>query len=182
MEGGGVSEHHIKLMALFFYYVFLDKHITLKATRKAFKIQKKMLAHKQSQATQQPLSLAQKSMMDPIVLMISTCLEVWQKYKKHGFHQKNKNLQGFYDIDSHEHGFSASVDLGPWCDFLKEAEEHVILVVIFSQVLLLSDKDIAKGMGVSIGTVRYRLGYGLRLLGSMYPYGVTRLCSTEDIN
>lgn len=168
-----MSENHIKLMALFFYYVFLEKRITLKATQKAFKMQKKILVHKQNQATQKQLISAQKP--TSMALMISTCLHIWQKYKKYGFHKKDKNLQGFYNIDSHQYGFSSSIDLGPWCDFLKEAEEHVILVVIFSHILLLSEKDIAKGMGVSVGTVRYRLGYGLRLLGSMSPYGVTRL-------
>ena len=56
--------------------------------------------------------------------------------------------------------------------FLKEAEDEVVLVVILSKILLFQDKDIAKGMGISIGTVRYRLGYGLRCLGSMSPPGV----------
>ena len=168
-----MSEDHIKRMTLFFYYLFLEKPITLKASQKAIQMQKKLLA--QNQTVQKQVDSYRKPLDTPLSLMVSTCLSVWKKYQKQGFHKKKVPSNGFYQVESQTEDFSCPVDLAPWCDFLKEAEDEVILVMIFSKILLLPDQDIARGMGISIGTVRYRLGSGLRLLGRMSPYGVTRL-------
>lgn len=60
-------------------------------------------------------------------------------------------------------------DLGPWREFQKGAMLDELLVVIWSSVLDFSNEDIAKGWGVSVGTVKYRLALGLRKLGGMLP-------------
>ena len=169
-------EPYMKSILLFFYYLFLEEKIVLKATHKVLKKQKESLAQlqKQNKTMQDHYNLQeQKSNQEintPISLLISSCLQVWRKYQKYSF-LKNKNKQILNGV-SHNRNFIHPVDLGPWCDFLREAEDEVVLVVILSKILLFSDKDIARGMKTSIGTVRYRLGYGLRYLGSMSPPGV----------
>ena len=112
----------------------------------------------------------QKIKQEVISLLISSCLLVWKKYQKYSF-SKNKNKQMLRGA-SHQGSFTLSFDSEPWCDFLRETEDEVVLVVILSKVLLFKDEDIAKAMKVSIGTVKYRLGYGLRCLGNMSPAGV----------
>lgn len=169
-------EPHIRSILLFFYYLFLEEKMTLKATHKVLKKQKQALAQLQKQNNvMQDYSLQeqefhQEVLDTPISLLILSCLRVWKKYQKYSF-SKNKNRQPLNDIP-HKGNFIPSADLGPWCDFLKEAEDEAVLVVILSKILLFPEKDIARGMKISIGTVRYRLGYGLRCLGSMYPPGV----------
>ncbi len=59
------------------------------------------------------------------------------------------------------------LDLGPWREFQKLATQDELLAVIWSKVLEIQDHDIAQGLGISEGTVRYRLGRALRKLGSM---------------
>lgn len=167
-----MSEKHIRSITLFFYYLFLEKQITLKATKKTLKRHRKSLQNTQKAQKEQSRHPLQNTCS--LALMISDCLHIWRKYQKHSFHKKHRHSKTFYHCDGKD-GFLSPVDLAPWCDFLREAEEQVIFVMIFSQILLFPDKDIARGMGISEGTVRYRLGHGLRLLGSMAPNGVTRL-------
>lgn len=63
----------------------------------------------------------------------------------------------------------AGFDLGPWREFQKNAALDELLVVTWSSVLGISNEDIAKGWGVTSGTVKYRMALGLRKLGAMVP-------------
>ena len=167
-------EPYVKSIFLFFYYVFLEEKIALKATRKVLKRQKQLLAKLPNRTMQSQFIYSEiyeeTANQEVIILLISSCLQIWKKYQKYSF-SKNKNKQTLKDISNKE-GFIPSVDLEPWCDFLRETEDEVVLVVILSKILLFKDEDIAKAMEISIGTVKYRLGYGLRCLGNMSPSGV----------
>ncbi len=52
-----------------------------------------------------------------------------------------------------------------WMNFLNHADHLEVEAVVLSQILNFTDEEIAKGLGVSVGTVRYRVGRGLRQLG-----------------
>jgi DNA-directed RNA polymerase specialized sigma24 family protein len=56
-------------------------------------------------------------------------------------------------------------DLNAWSGFLNSGETSEVEAVLFSKMLNFSDEEIADGLGVTIGTVRYRVGRGLRHLG-----------------
>ena len=60
-----------------------------------------------------------------------------------------------------------SVEVTYWFDFLKEAESETVTPIIFSQILKVNDDDIAKGLNISVGTLRYRLGKALTKLGGI---------------
>ncbi len=166
-------EPYIKSIFLFFYYIFLEEKIALKATRKVLKRQKQLSTQLPNSSIQsQPIyseMQEQQRRQEVISLLIPSCLQIWKKYQKYSF-SKNKNKQTLRD--AHKVSFTPSFDLEPWCDFLRETEDEVVLVVILSKILLFKDEDIAKAMKISIGTVKYRLGYGLRCLGNMSPSGV----------
>jgi hypothetical protein len=66
------------------------------------------------------------------------------------------------------------IDLGPWREFQKNASEDELLTVIWSKILKFSDLEISEGLGITQGTIRYRLGRALRKLGSM-TQGVGKL-------
>lgn len=68
-----------------------------------------------------------------------------------------------------------ALDIGPWKQFQKEADGDELLAVIWSRVLNIPDQDIAAGIGVSVGTVRHRVGRGLRLLGTFQNLGNQRV-------
>jgi hypothetical protein len=59
----------------------------------------------------------------------------------------------------------SSLDLGIWSSFLTTAHPEECEAVLLSRILKFSDVEIASGIGVSEGTIRYRVGRGLRHLG-----------------
>lgn len=57
------------------------------------------------------------------------------------------------------------LDINVWMSFLGNGEPTEVEAVLLSKILGFSDADIAEGLGVTTGTVRYRVGRGLRHLG-----------------
>lgn len=60
---------------------------------------------------------------------------------------------------------------GPWFEFRKVASEKDFRALLYSKVLNISEEDIAEGLGLPIGTVRYRVGRGLKTLGRICHMG-----------
>ncbi len=60
-----------------------------------------------------------------------------------------------------------TLDLHAWRSFTSRAEQSECEAVLLSRVLGFSDSEIATGLGVTDGTVRYRVGRGLRVLGGL---------------
>jgi DNA-directed RNA polymerase specialized sigma24 family protein len=56
-------------------------------------------------------------------------------------------------------------DLSVWVTFLTAAEAVEVEAVLLSRILAFTDEEIADGLSVTTGTVRYRVGRGLRHLG-----------------
>lgn len=60
---------------------------------------------------------------------------------------------------------------GPWFEFRKLANDKNFNAVLYSKILGVNENEIAEGLGVPVGTVRYRIGHGLKLLGSICQHG-----------
>ncbi len=67
------------------------------------------------------------------------------------------------------------VDIGSWREFLAESDGEVVEAVVFSKILNFKDQPISQGLGITIGTLRYRLGNGIRLLGLVAQPGLVRI-------
>jgi hypothetical protein len=74
--------------------------------------------------------------------------------------------------DPEHSGFQipAEFDMGAWMTFVSSSEPSEVEAVLLSQVLGFTDQEIATGLDVTVGTVRYRLGRGLRHLGGFVEY------------
>jgi hypothetical protein len=59
----------------------------------------------------------------------------------------------------------AELNLPSWISFLTSSSPEDAEAVILSRVLSFSDEEIADGLKITSGTVRYRVGHGLRHLG-----------------
>lgn len=75
-----------------------------------------------------------------------------------------------------------NVDLTVWMRYQKDAPDEDIMTVLFSLVLGISDDDLAEGFQTSVGTIRYRLGKGVRQLGliARNPATSSRSSSAAD--
>lgn len=64
-------------------------------------------------------------------------------------------------------GFQVPPQFNPtaWSNFLTYGDPLEIEAVLLSRILNFTDDEIASGLGVTRGTVRYRVGRGLRRLG-----------------
>lgn len=62
--------------------------------------------------------------------------------------------------------FGKSFDLSLWISFQSAGEPLEVEAVLLSKVLGFTDEEIANGLNTTVGTVRYRVGRGLRHLGA----------------
>ena len=72
-----------------------------------------------------------------------------------------------WTTNAQDRGFRlpGEVDVSLWAAFQTSVDPREVEAVLLSQVLAFTDDEIAEGLGVSKGTVRYRVGRGLRHLG-----------------
>lgn len=148
-----LSEERIKALALFFFYSALDERFAQQAT---------INSYKKCQIRMKKGKLPQDKWPSVIV-------HVTNSY----FEKLNRNKVKPAAI-SYEAGWllKPGLDLGVWMEFQKESELDEFLSVIWSQVLKFSDEEISDGLGLTVGTVRHRVGRGLTKLGSVVRGGI----------
>jgi len=140
-------ENEVKLIALFFFFSVLDD--------------KKAIAASSTAADIFYYRMKKKPDLNPQIALVSVTKLVWNRNKK-------KNLRG-YPQYSTESGWllPEGLDISPWKEFQKSAQEDELLAVIWSKILKINDEDISSALGIPEGTLRYRVGRALRKLGAM---------------
>ena len=83
----------------------------------------------------------------------------WNKYK-------NKISDHFF---SQFKSWAFKEDPKVWKNFYLNSAPDEFLTLIWSRVLKFSEEQIARGLEITEGTVRYRTGRALKLLGSCQP-------------
>ncbi|MNJ93467.1 hypothetical protein D3C87_111490 [compost metagenome] len=142
-----MTEVDVKSIALFFYFAFLDDKKAIEASAHA-------LAFSREKRKKNPE-------LKNSVILVSATKVVWDKYKARvNRGRPNTSVESGWLVPE-------SIDLGPWREFQKTASEDELLTVIWSKILKIDDLDISEGLGITQGTIRYRLGRALRKLGSM---------------
>lgn len=148
-----INEAQLRSIALFFYFAFQDEKLAEQASAKT-------IARIQRRQKEQEF---QESDIDPIIVSISQ--KIWKTYKKNiRTTQSSVSVEGGWLLEK-------DIDLGPWQQFRKESVEDEFLVLIWSKILKFTDESISKGLGVTTGTVRHRVGRALKQLGSMVGEG-----------
>jgi DNA-binding CsgD family transcriptional regulator len=142
-----MTETETQSTALFFYFAFLDDQKAIEAATRA-------LVFCRDRKRKNP------ELKSSVALVVST-KTIWNRYKARiARGRPNTSIESGWLIPE-------GVDLGPWREFQKTASEDELLTVIWSKILKISDNDISEGLGITSGTIRYRLGRALRKLGSM---------------
>ncbi len=144
-----MTEAQIKSVALFFFYVFADKATAFAASTEALHLFEKKIKNLTPNDNVQSF------------LVFST-YKIWKRYLK----RKNK-ISEVNPVTEQGWIVPAPLKLEQWWQFSKDSEPIIVLTLIWSILLEIDEKDIAEGLGVSEGTVRYRTGKALKLLGSI---------------
>lgn len=149
-----MTEADLKSIALFFYFAFLDDQKAIEASSQALALSR--------------VRKAKSPHLKNSVLIVVATRAVWDKYKaRMSRGRPNTSVESGWIIPE-------GLDLGPWREFQKSSSEDELLSVIWSKILKIDDDDISEGLGITQGTIRYRLGRALRKLGSM-TQGVGKL-------
>jgi hypothetical protein len=144
-----VSDSDVKALALFFFFTMLDEKRALHAATQAFEI-----CHQKFKA---------KSELKLPVLIVLSTQKIWDQHKKRLIRGRPQYSQ--------ESGWQLppDIDFNAWKAFQKNSPEEELLALVWSQILNISDEDISAGLGITQGTIRFRVGRALRKLGSAQP-------------
>ncbi|MEK7358727.1 MAG: hypothetical protein AAB250_19940 [Bdellovibrionota bacterium] len=58
------------------------------------------------------------------------------------------------------------IDAQAWAKFHQDSSDGEIVAIVLAKVLGFSEEAIAEGLNVSLGTLKYRIGKGMRQLGA----------------
>ncbi|WP_347358022.1 hypothetical protein [Bdellovibrio sp.] len=149
-----MTEADVQSIALFFYFSLLDDQKAVEASSQA-------LVLCRGRKNRNPE-------LKNSVAIVAATKTIWDKYKvRVSRGRPNTTVESGWLIPD-------SLDLGPWREFQKTASEDELLTVIWSKILKIHDDDISAGLGITAGTIRYRLGRALRKMGSM-TQGVSKI-------
>lgn len=148
-----MSDSDLRAIALFFFFSTLDDNFALNCASEAHSICVK--------------KLQKNPHLNPRITLVAACLECWNKYK-------NKITRGKPQY-SNDSGWMLpkNLNLSSWNEFQKKATEEELLALITSKILNISDEEISIGMGVSIGTLRFRVARGLKKLAACLNHGLS---------
>jgi len=132
-----------QIVAKYFFLLSLDDRLSFSATVKVLS------------------ELKSKNWMD--ASHRSKWVEVLSKWRTRLAGIKPKS----WSEESRERGFLSGLplDLTHWASFQSAVDTSESEAVLLSKILHFTDEEIADGMGITVGTVRYRVGRGLRRLG-----------------
>jgi hypothetical protein len=136
--------------ALFFYFFFLDEAKAQAAT---------ILALKKIKST---FSNEHKGVSPAVFVQITSAISVERKiYSGLGLRRQSSRYIQLPDKSN----------WGPWFEFRKTIDDGVSQVMIYTQLLGVEAHDVASGLGLSLGTIDYRVARGLRFLGDLCRRG-----------
>ncbi len=141
-----MDELAIRDIALFFFFCLLDEE---KAHDLSFR------------AVDEYYELKRKFPSEALpMLVVKSTFKIWNKHKskfQRGRPQINRHMGWTWPHD---------INFGPWMEYQKNAMTDEFIVAIWSLFLKYNDEDIAVGLDLSKGTIRYRLGHALKQLGT----------------
>ena len=138
-------------IGLFFLLGFMEEHVALSAASRAIA---------QLKAEYPNISRKDRDTEAvPIGALIKVCRESWKHFRR----QTPRNQAATTSIGAWV--APSNLDLNIWCRYQKDAHDDEVMALLFSLVLGISDENLAEGFQTSTGTIRYRLGKGVRQLG-----------------
>jgi hypothetical protein len=141
-----MSDSDVKCITLFFFFTMLDERLALRAASETLE-----LCLRRLESTPK---------IKPNVLIVSATTKIWTKYRKGLTRGRPQfSLESGWRIPD-------SVDFSPWKEFQKKAPEEELLALVWSKILHFSDEDISQGLGLTEGTLRFRVGRALRKMGA----------------
>jgi hypothetical protein len=155
-----VTNEQVRRIALFFLFSLMDEKTALHAAGRV------IASVKAAYPAGKPQTISNAE-------LIKSCWGQWPQHRKlartHVGNQAkvpNNVAQSSTLIPSSAWALPERADLGPWMKFHRSAADEEIVAVTLMNILGFSENEIAHGLNVSVGTVRYRVGNAIRKLGA----------------
>lgn len=145
-----MNENDIRKIALFFYFALLDDKRAVEAGAEALNLAR-------DRKKREPA-------LKNSVAVVAATARIFEKWSAHPTALRLVPLHSAWETPE---GF----DLGPWREFQKHATAEELVTLIWSHILGYPEQDIAEGLALPEGTIRYRLGLALRKLGGGVAFG-----------
>lgn len=136
-----LSEEQVRKVALFFLFALSDEKVALEAAHKA-------------------VSRAKSAAVDGRAGDVDLIRAVYRVFDQFKTHRSRGPIEVTGALLIPE-----GVELSIWRKFQKDGGPAEVVALILSRLLGFDDEAIAKGLNISVGTVRYRVGKGVRGLG-----------------
>lgn len=147
-----ITEQQIRSVALFFFFAFLDEKTALSAAAAAVAKLKARLRRAVGASDASGAS-------DANVAMVEICAALFENEKKRITRGKLAlTFESGWSLPDH-------FELAPWARFHKDASDEELLALLFARVIGASESEIARALGISEGTARYRIGRAVGHLG-----------------
>ena len=134
-------ESQIQSVARYFFFSLLDEASAQKLTIKTMRVLKKDAALDESTSRAQQV-------------IVETVDRLWRK-------KKEKTPRNSAISSSSGWVLPQGVDVGYWKQFALDAEDDNLSALIWSKIVNFEDANIARGLGISEGSLRYRVAQAL---------------------
>ncbi len=148
-------------IAIFCFLATLDEYTTSKvAVRCSEELRRQIEKH--IKKSPEKVRITQEDLSILFVQITSRSVSSRRRSKPEEGPSRSVNLQW---------SLPKGLELGPWRQFQKDCDWADVTAVIWNQVLGISPELISAGIGVTPGTIRYRVGHGLRALAPLTAIG-----------
>jgi hypothetical protein len=139
-----MSESDIKAIALFFFFTTLDENVAVLCSSDAYEHARKKIEKDKN--------------LNPAVVVTISCIYSWKKNRKKIFRGRPQ-----YTPDS---GWLIpnNLNMGSWTEFQKFAPEDELIAIVLSKILCIDDEAVSIALGITQGTIRFRVGRALKRL------------------
>lgn len=148
-----MSDIQIKNIFLFYFLVFFNEKNAIKISNRTIGFFKKKIRTINHENDKNLFS------SEVNILFVSITYKMWKKYYKK-FSKEQK-----YTILTKNLVFPSNLSLDLWREFKNNVRKEELLALTWSKVLNINDEEIARGLGISVGTIRYRVARALDKLG-----------------
>ncbi|MES2856359.1 MAG: hypothetical protein V4692_10880 [Bdellovibrionota bacterium] len=145
------QDERARRIALFFLFSLADERVAFQAAHKAVASLKASSAKASNELGVDHIRLLKKI------------------YDKHKTLLERESLANAVPPTSWQ--LAPGVSAATWLRFRKNAADQEVIALVLSKIVGFDDESVARGLGVSVGTIRYRVGKALRQLGSMTDKG-----------
>lgn len=146
-----MKREQARAIGLFFLLGLMEERVALSAAARAIAQLKAEYSEISRRDREQNLV--------PVDAVIKACHDSWKVHRKQiPRNQPSTPPEAAWKIPP-------NLDLATWARYQRDAPDEDVMTLLFSLVLGITDEELSDGFQTSIGTIRYRLGKGVRQLG-----------------